>query len=144
MNINQKHIGTGALQSFWSKVCIFAFFEHFRALPEHLWKQWEIVQKSIFWVHFFIRCTDSLRHRCSWNARRWSRNARRCSKVSKIQNIGPGLSNALFPKIFGQKTTEIWNFENKPFSPLWFRKSGVCLKLNDFAQFSPGEAITDI
>ena len=37
----------------------------FRALPEHLRKHWEIVQKSIFWVTFFIRGTASLRRRCS-------------------------------------------------------------------------------
>ena len=52
MNIHQKHIGIGALQSFGSTVCIFSFFEHFRALPEHLRKHWENVQESIFWINF--------------------------------------------------------------------------------------------
>ena len=53
MNIPQKPIGIGALQRFWSKVSIFAFFEHFRALPEHLRKQWEIVQKIDILGDFF-------------------------------------------------------------------------------------------
>ena len=41
---------------------------------------------------------------CTVDAREVLAHAR---KMQKMQNIGSGLSNALFPKIFEQKLTEI-------------------------------------
>ena len=114
-----KNIGIslGALQSVWSKVCIFAFFEHFRALPEHLRKHWEFFQMIDILVKIFIRGTASLRRRYSWSARRCSpsfKNVKYKSRAFKLANL----------EDFWTQNYWDMKFWNEPFPPLWLRKSG--------------------
>ena len=88
-----KYFGISAFESPWDLLCIFAFYEHPRALHEHLW-QVEIsqcmrkVHQNADFGHKFHHIVD---------AREMLADAH---KLQKMQSRGQELSNALILKNF--------------------------------------------